>query len=41
VHPAQFALIALYQNIADKGKAALKVMTTDAKHSWMAMLKKG
>lgn len=41
VHPAQFTLIALYENAADKGAAALKVMTSDVKHSWLAMLKKG
>jgi hypothetical protein len=41
VHPAQFTLIALYQNVADKGTAAFEVMTSDAKHSWLAMLKKG
>lgn len=41
VHPAQFTLIALYENAADKGAAALKAMTSDVKHSWLAMLKKG
>ena len=41
VYPAQFVLTALYQNLADKGAAALAVLTSDAKNTWVSMLKKG
>jgi hypothetical protein len=41
VMPAQFALAALYDRFEDRGVGALKVLTSDAKHSWVAMLKKG
>ena len=41
VYPSQFALAALYSNRTDRGHAALQVLTSDAKNSWISMLRKG
>ena len=41
VYPSQFTLTALYQNPEDQGAAALAVLTSDAKNTWLSMLKKG
>jgi alpha-L-rhamnosidase len=41
MHSPQFTLTALYDNVADKGTAAFKVLTSDAKNTWLAMLQKG
>lgn len=39
-YPVQFLLLALYQNEADHGMEALRVLTSDQKHSWLAMMQK-
>ena len=41
VYVSQFALQALYQNAADHGQAALELLTSTAKNSWLNMLKQG
>ena len=41
VHPSQFAVIALYANTVDRGAAALATLISDAKNSWVNMLKQG
>ena len=41
VYPAQFVLTALYQKFEDNGAAAFDILTSDAKNTWLAMLKKG
>ena len=38
---SQFALTALYANAADRGLAALRVLTSSALNSWVAMLRQG
>ena len=38
---AQFALTALYANAADRGLSALRVLTSGALNSWVAMLRQG
>ena len=39
--PAQYALIAMYDNAADRGLSALRVLTSSALNSWVSMLKQG
>jgi alpha-L-rhamnosidase len=39
--PAQYALMALYDNAADRGLSALRVLTSSALNSWVSMLKQG
>jgi hypothetical protein len=41
VYVSQFALQALYMHAADHGQAALELLTSTAKHSWLNMLKQG
>ena len=41
VYPSQFVLTALYQNQADQGAAALAVLTSNAKNTWLSMLAQG
>jgi len=41
VHPSQYAVRALYAKADDLGAAALTVLTSDARNSWVAMLKQG
>eukprot|EP01047_Picozoa_sp_COSAG01_P029216 COSAG01_NODE_1996_length_8691_cov_10.109055_7_plen_194_part_00 len=41
VYVSQFALQALYMHAADHGQAALELLTSTAKNSWLNMLKQG
>eukprot|EP01050_Picozoa_sp_SAG11_P022270 SAG11_NODE_4170_length_2028_cov_1.729393_1_plen_258_part_00 len=41
VYVSQFTLQALYKNAADHGQAALELLTSTAKNSWLNMLKQG
>jgi hypothetical protein len=41
VHPSQYAVESLYANTEDHGDAALQVLTSTAKNSWLHMLKQG
>eukprot|EP01051_Picozoa_sp_SAG22_P006450 SAG22_NODE_423_length_10665_cov_7.110543_3_plen_257_part_00 len=41
VYVSQFTLQALYKNAADHGQAALELLTSTAKHSWLNMIKQG
>lgn len=41
VYVSQFALQALYKNAADHGQAALELLTSTAKNSWLNMIKQG
>ena len=41
VHPAQFAVKALYANTLDRGAAGLATLTSDAQNGWVNMLKQG
>ena len=41
VYVSQFTLQALYKNAADHGQAALQLLTSTAKNSWLNMIKQG
>ena len=41
VYVSQFTLQALYKNTADHGQAALELLTSSAKNSWLNMIKQG
>jgi hypothetical protein len=41
VYVSQFTLQALYKHTADHGQAALELLTSTAKNSWLNMIKQG
>ena len=41
MYVSQFALQALYKHTADHGQAALELLTSTAKNSWLNMIKQG